>query len=90
MTTLTLQEPKELMAEHREALTVYARRVFKGEALTAAEEADRARRVEEFFAVGATLGCTGRELTAVLFNELFQTRQTCVCFNCRTRGDGSE
>lgn len=85
MTTVSLREPKELMSEHRGALVAYARRVMNGDALDATEEADRVRRVEEFFATGVSLGCTGNELARVLLKDALRAEKQCGCLNCRTR-----
>ena len=78
------------MADHYRALRAYAERAaLRGEVLTAAEENDKARRLEQYFAVGAEVGCTKKELTALLYTGLFKAKEKCGCFNCRMRSNAS-
>ena len=59
----TLADPKDLLAEHTSALTAYAERVFGRHApLTSVEEADRARRMREYFEIGGSFRLTESEI----------------------------
>ena len=86
MATSRLADPKQLMVEHYQVLRAYAERAaHRGEVLTATEEADKSGRLDEFFALGVTVGCTKEELTAVLYRGLFREVARCGCFNCKLR-----
>ena len=77
------------MADHYRALRAYAERAaLRGEVLTAAEENDKARRLEQYFAVGAKVGCTKKELTALLYTGLFKAKKKCGRFNPNPPKDG--
>ncbi len=90
MTTVSLGKPNELMGDHYRALRAYAERAaLRGEVFAAAEEDDKAHRLEQYFAIGAEVGCTKKELTALLYTGLFRAKKKCGCFNCRMRSNVS-
>ena len=88
MTTDLAIDPKELMAEHLEALRGYARRaIIEGVTLSPSEDRDKAIRVREFMCIGASFGCTGRELVSLLYKDIYKdiSRRGCDCSSCRSR-----
>jgi len=73
MTTLTKTDPRKLMLQHRKILRGYAIRVLLTEnPLSPAKEANKARRMEEFLAIGRSFQLTERELVSLLYKELFE------------------
>ena len=86
MTSLILAEPKELMAQHREALRQYARRVIlQGESLASHEEVDKARRIEGVWAIHSSFKLTKKEVVTLIFKGFFVDKRGCGCPSCRAR-----
>ena len=86
MTTETLREARELVAEHVEVLRGYAQRVLiEGKSLSAEEESDKEGRVSEFLAMGSCLKLTGREMVALVYQDTLRPRRPCGCPRCRSR-----
>ena len=56
-------DPKQLMAEHLSTLRQYAKRLLvQDDPLSSAEDADRASRMREYLAVGASFQLTEHEM----------------------------
>ena len=86
MTSLIVADPKDVMPEHLTSLRNYARRVsIQGEILTAIEEEDKERRLQEFLAVGSSVKLTGSEMAALVYKGFFVAKRRCGCPSCRTR-----
>ena len=88
MTTLTVRDPKELVAEHLATIRGYAERVLTGrESLDASEEADADTRMAEFLAIGSSFRLTEREMVVLLYAGLFASPATsrCGCPACTHR-----
>lgn len=85
--TMTVRvDPMELMAEHLSTLREYARRVLvRNTPLTMAEEKDRAVRMEEYRAVGASFDLTDAEMVEHLYRGLLRPQRGCDCPTCRSR-----
>ena len=82
----TLADPKDLLAEHTSALTAYAERVFGRHApLTSVEEADRARRMREYFEIGGSFRLTESEMVVGLYRGLLGPERGCDCTTCQSR-----
>ena len=91
MTTMALREAKELVAKHVKVLEGYAHRVLEQrEPLSETEEADRERRISEFQAMGSCLKLTQREMVALVYRDLFESRRSCGCPTCRSRAANGE
>ena len=79
-------EPMDLMAEHLAALRSNVRKVFfQHETLSPEEELDRARRMEQFLAMGRSFNLEEREMIALMLREAFAVRRGCGCPGCRAR-----
>ena len=86
MTTETLKEARELVAEHVEVLRGYAQRVLmEGISLSTEEESDKEASVKEFLAMGSCLKLTGREMVALVYQDTLRPRRRCGCPKCRSR-----
>ena len=86
MTPMQLKDPKDIAAEHLEALRGYVKKALLGKrALTEEEEADKSRRMEEFIAIGNSFKLTGREMVGLLFEGLFTAGRRCGCPSCTSR-----
>ena len=86
MNSLISVNPQELMSQHQTALRAYAKRVMvRGDDLTPAEDDDRARRMQEYLAVGSSLNLTRKEMVAVIFRGMFAVKRGCGCPTCRER-----
>ena len=86
MNSLIGVNPKELMSQHQAALRAYAKRVMvQGDGLTPAEDDDRARRMQEYMAIGRSLNVTHKEMVAVIFRGMFAVKRGCGCPTCRER-----
>ena len=86
MTRLHVNDPKELVTEHLEVLNEYATRVLlQNKPLTETEEADKARRIQEFMAIGGSFGLPESEIVALLCKELLTPKPRCGCAGCRMR-----
>jgi hypothetical protein len=86
MTTATLREARELVAEHLEVLRAYAYRVLvQDQALSEGEQEDRKRRTGEFLAMGSCLKLTEREMVVLVYRDTLRTRRQCGCRTCRSR-----
>ena len=84
MTTQTCIDPRIALAEHLETLRGYATRVvLHGETLTPGEEDDRARRMDEFLAIGEAFRLTEKEIVGLLYGQLFVPKRGCGCHSCR-------
>ena len=82
----TLVDPKRLMAEHLSTLREYAKRVLvQDDALNSAEDADRASRMREYLAVGASFQLTRSEMVDHLYKGLLGPKRGCDCPTCRNR-----
>ena len=91
MTTLYVKTTKELVAEHLTTLKEYAKRVMlHDQPLTAAEQADKAKRMREFLAIGSSFRLTEHEMVGLLFKDLLSPRLRCGCYICRVRPGGEE
>ena len=85
MTTETLEEARQLVAEHVEVLRGYSQRVLgEGGALSQEEESDRESRVREFFAMGTCLKLTPHEMVAQVYKDMLRPRRRCGCPRCRS------
>ena len=72
MSTPSIVVPKEIMAQHQEVLSGYARKALVcGEFLDDSEADDLALRMQEYLIVGTSFKCTERELVALLYRGLF-------------------
>ena len=90
MTNLVITDPKESIAQDLSVLREYARKaVGHGEELAPSEAEDRARRMEEFLAVGSSFSLTYKEMVLQIYNELDPEKRECGCHSCRTRGSRS-
>ena len=75
MTTLVVVDPKELMNQNLATLRGHARQALvQAQPLDATEEADRATRIEEFFALGSSFRLTEKEMVILLYKDLFFPR----------------
>ena len=84
--TRILADPYELLAQHRGALGECAKKVIlRGESLSAHEEEDRERRIEEFLAICGTLKLTEKEAVALIFRGVLAEKRGCGCPTCRLR-----
>ncbi len=91
MTTETLREARELVAEHVEVLRGYAQRVvLEGRALSAEDELDRESRISEFLAMGSCLKLTEHEMVALVYQDMLRPRPACGCPSCRIRAESDE
>ena len=91
MTTETLRDARELVAEHAEVLRGYAQKVVsEGRSLSAEEESDREGRISEFLAMGSCLKLTGREMVALVYQDMFRPRRACGCPRCRSRAESDQ
>jgi hypothetical protein len=79
-------DPKEIVAEHLGILRLYAGKVFKdGKQLSGEEEADKAVRIREMFAIGASFNLTRGEVAGMILNHAFPRIAKCACPTCRAR-----
>ena len=86
MTSLSLKDPRKLVAEHLAALRKYAKRVLvQGQSLNAAEDADRENRMREYLAIGSSFNLRAREMVAHLYKGLLIESARCDCTTCRNR-----
>ena len=81
------KNPSEVMSEHFNNLKEYVHRVIiGGETLTPVEEADKDLRMDEYLGIGTSFKCTPAELTASLYDGLFDKKgRGCDCSSCVTR-----
>ncbi len=90
MAAMDLKNPKEVVAEHVEALRDYAKRVIvRSGSLSVDEDVDRSSRLDEFFAVGSSFDLTEREMVFELYRGILSEPQRlgCDCATCRHRTD---
>ncbi len=86
MTTSALKDPKKTAEEHVEKLREYARKALvHGEELTEEEQADHARRMLEFHAIGNSFKLTDHEMVVVLYKGIFTGQRSCGCPTCRQK-----
>jgi len=88
MATLTVRDPKDMVAEHLVIIRGRAERMLaERESLSASGEADADSRVAEFFAIGSSFKLTEREMVVLLFGGLFPPPPTsrCGCPTCSRR-----
>ena len=84
MTSLIAVGSTHLMSQHLTAIQSYARRVIlQGDVLTSEEEEDRGRLVQEFLAVGSSFRLTGKEMVALIYQEMLARKRGCGCPSCR-------
>ena len=84
MTSPIVAEPRELMAEHLEVLREYCKQVLvREESPVADQEKDKARRMQEFLAMGRSFSVTDKELVVAVFRGLLVGKQRCGCVTCR-------
>ena len=70
-----LVSPKQRFVNHLAILRQYAFRVVgQDELLEIWEDADRVARLEDYFEVGISFGCTHRELVKVVLKDQLATR----------------
>ena len=88
MTAMDLKDPREVVAEHVDALRDYAKRVIvRSGSLSVDEDGDRSSRLDEFFAVGSSFDLTECEMVVQLYRGVLsgQRRLGCDCPTCRHR-----
>ena len=84
MASLIAVGSTELMYQHLAAIQSYARRVIlQGDVLTSDEEEDRGRLMQEFLAVGSSFKLTGKEMAALICQEMLAPKRGCGCPSCR-------
>ena len=84
MVSLIAVGSTELMSQHLAAIQGYARRVIlQGDVLTSDEEEDRGRLMQEFLAVGSSFKLTGKEMVALIYQEILARKRGCGCPSCR-------
>lgn len=67
--------PRERIAEHIAILRRYASQVIgRDEPLGTREDADRATRLEDYFAMGKSFNFTHKVMVQMLFKDLWATR----------------
>ena len=85
MTNLIITDPKESITQDLSVLRGYAgRSVVHGEELAPTEAADKARRMEEFLAVGSSFNLTFKEMVLQIYNGLDSEKRDCGCHSCRS------
>ena len=85
MATLT-REPKVLFQRHLETLRECAQTIFKhSKVLSPREDDDRAEKVREYWALGASFGLTEKEIVELVYKGLFIVEPGCDCPTCRER-----
>ena len=85
MTNLIITDPKESIAQDLSVLRGYAgRSVVHGEELAPSEASDKARRREEFLAVGSSFNLTFKEMVLQVYNGLDSEKRDCGCHSCRS------
>ena len=73
MTTLLQGEPAAIMTDHLAILRGYVRGVFtEDQRLDSSQECDKERRFQEFVAIGASFGCTPKELVMLLYQGMIK------------------
>ena len=86
MARATSKDPRDIVAQHLEALQGYARRsLIHREKLTEAEHADKASRMEELMAVGTSFKLTQSEMTNLIFRGMLRDQKRCGCPTCSAR-----
>lgn len=88
MTAMDLKDPREVVAEHVDALRHYAKRVIvRSGSLSVDEDGDRSSRLDEFFAVGSSFDLTEREMVVQLYRGVLSEPRKlgCDCPTCRAR-----
>ena len=87
MTSQVITDPKESIARDISVLRKYAARaVVHGKELAPSEAADKARRMEEFLAVGSSFNLTYKEMVLQIYNGLDSEKRDCGCHSCRSHG----
>ena len=87
MQRATSKDPRDTVAPNLEALHGYARRsLIHGEKLTEAEQADKAARMDELMAVGASFKLTQNEMINLIFRGMLRGEKRCGCPSCSARG----
>ena len=72
------------MAEHLEVLREYCKQVLiREDSIVAEKEKDKARRMQEFLAMGRSFSVTDKELVVSVFRGLLAGRRECGCAGCR-------
>ena len=86
MTTLSVSDSRETVAEHLSTLREYAQRVLeKGEVLTESEEADKAHRMREMLSIGTSFKLTENEMVGLVLKDVHTRKPRCGCPICRER-----
>jgi hypothetical protein len=60
--------------------------LLEDDALTLDEEDDKAWRMGELMALGASYKCTKAELVTLVYDGLFRAKRGCNCITCQYRG----
>jgi len=88
MTFTPTRDLKVTFTEYLESLRVYAKRViFRGDALTDAEELDKKTRMDLLLAIGRSFKLTNKEMVALMLEGTQEEPRRCGCPSCRARGE---
>ena len=84
MTFTPTRDLKVTFTQYLESLRVYAKRViFRGDALTDAEELDKKTRMDLLLAIGRSFKLTNKEMVALIFEGALREPRRCGCPTCR-------
>lgn len=86
MTSPTLNDSNEKVAEHLEVLRGYARKVLvDGEPLSHLEQVDKSVRLSEFVNLGISFKLTLKEMIALILKNVYHKPTRCGCHSCVSR-----
>ena len=86
MVNPTLDDCREKVAEHIEALRDYARKTLvKGEPLSRLDRVDKSVRLNELINLGHSFKLTVKEMVTLILKDISRQPAGCNCHSCASR-----